>query len=176
MTYSSAALLMLQQLGIPLEWVSARNLKEYGEATLLDLAERDPNGREHLLFPSAANKWRELKTAARREGIDLYIVSAFRSVQRQSEIIKRKLAAGVCIEQILTVSAPPFFSEHHTGYAVDVGTPDSPVLETEFEDTAASQWLSKSAGLFGFVMSYPMGNASGYAYEPWHWRYVGERL
>jgi zinc D-Ala-D-Ala carboxypeptidase len=171
MTYSPAALLMLQQLGIPQEWMIARDLQECVEATSLELAERDPTGREHLLVPAAAHQWRQLKSAAQQAGIDVYIVSAFRSVERQAAIIKRKLSAGISIEQILTVSAPPFFSEHHTGCAIDVGTPDSPPLEKEFEDTAAFSWLSQFASSYGFVMSYPAGNASGYAYEPWHWRY-----
>lgn len=173
MPYSPAALFMLQQLGIPQEWMIARDLQECVEATSLELAERAPSGREHLLVPAAANRWRQLKSAAQQDGIDLYIVSAFRSVERQTAIIKRKLAAGISIEQILTVSAPPFFSEHHTGCAIDVGTPDSPALEKEFEDTAAFDWLSTFARSFDFVMSYPAGNASGYSYEPWHWRYVG---
>ncbi|WP_122221035.1 D-alanyl-D-alanine carboxypeptidase family protein [Pseudomonas syringae group genomosp. 3] len=75
------------------------------------------------------------------------------------------------MEEILTVSAPPFFSEHHTGCAVDIGTSGSAVLEREFESSLAYEWLTENARSFGFHMSYPIDNAAGYAYEPWHWRF-----
>jgi D-alanyl-D-alanine carboxypeptidase len=70
---------------------------------------------------------------------------------------------------VLSVTAPPGYSEHHTGRAVDVATPGSPVLETTFEQTRAFSWLQKHANNFGFYLSFPQGNASGYQYEPWHW-------
>ena len=110
-----------------------------------------------------------MRAAALEDGIELQVVSAFRSIDRQAEIIRRKLDAGQCIDDILCVSAPPGFSEHHTGRAVDIGTPGSPVLETAFEQTAAFAWLVANAGRFGFHMSYPENNRWGYQYEPWHW-------
>ena len=73
------------------------------------------------------------------------------------------------MEQILRVNAAPGFSEHHTGRAVDLGTHDCEALEEEFEQTDAFVWLERNAESFGFAMSYPRGNASGFAYEPWHW-------
>lgn len=171
MSYSPSALRMLDCLGISIQTVIDRNLQEFVEAKSLELAEIDVNGREHLLQPNAAHAWRQLKAAAERHGVQIYIVSAFRSVERQAATIKRKLDSGLSIESILTVSAPPFFSEHHTGCAVDIGTPGSAVLEREFEDTLAFEWLVGNAESFGFQMSYPINNANGYAYEPWHWRF-----
>lgn len=171
MCYTPPALRMLDCLGISLHSVIDRNLQEFVEAKALELAEVDANGREHLLLPIAAQAWRQLKTSASRHGVDIYIVSAFRSVERQAAIFKRKLDSGLSIEKILTVSAPPFFSEHHTGCAVDIGTPGSAALEREFEDTLAFEWLAENAESFGFQMSYPINNAPGYAYEPWHWRF-----
>ena len=171
MHLSSRAKIVLEQLCIPSELVIARNLHEYEEAKLLDIAEVGPEGREHLLEPVAAAAWRDLKKNASAVGVSLFIVSAFRSVERQTEIIKRKYAAGLSISEILTVSAPPCFSEHHTGRAVDIGTPGGPALEIEFEVTPAFSWLSENASHFGFVMSYPRKNARGYEYEPWHWYY-----
>lgn len=164
--------MVLEQLSIPSELVIARSLHEYEEAKLLDVAELGPDGREHLLEPVAAAEWRDLKKSALGAGVSLFIVSAFRSVERQTEIIKRKLAAGLSISEILAVSAPPCFSEHHAGRAVDVGTPGCPPLEVEFEDTPAFSWLSENASYFGFVMSYPRWNTRGYQYEPWHWCHV----
>lgn len=165
---------MLDCLGISLSSVINRNLQEFVEAKALELAEVDAHGREHLLLPIAAQSWRQMKASASKLGVDIYIVSAFRSVERQAAIIKRKLASGLSIDEIVTVSAPPFFSEHHSGCAVDIGTPGSPALEHEFEDTVAFEWLAENARSFGFQMSYPINNAAGYAYEPWHWRFKAD--
>lgn len=172
MTYSLPALQMLDRLGISVQSVLDRNLQECVEARVLDVAEVDAHGREHVLQPDAAQAWRKLKADARLYGTDIYLVSAFRSVERQAAIIKRKLDSGLSIETILSVSAPPFFSEHHTGCAVDIGTPGSRALEREFEETQAFEWLTKNAHSFGFYLSYPINNAKGFAYEPWHWRYM----
>ncbi len=81
-------------------------------------------------------------------------------------------AAGQNWEEIFRVSAPPGCSEHHTGRAVDIGTPHCKVLDEEFEQTEAFDWLVRFAGKFGFRLSYPRGNSCGYAYEPWHWCFV----
>src|SRR5262249_14759508 len=118
----SAILSMLEALGIPLELVSRRHLTLQSEPRELVLAQRDEDGREHLLAPAAAAAWTRMVAAARDDGVQLHIDSAFRSVERQAEIVRGKLASGQSIDAILSVSAPPGFSEHHTGRAVDVGT------------------------------------------------------
>lgn len=171
MPYSAAAMSMLDRLGIPVGLIVSRGLLEFAEASVLEVVEVGPSGRKHRLAPPAAQAWSRLKAGAREDGIDLHIVSAFRSVEQQVSIIERKLAAGRSIQQILALSAPPFFSEHHTGLAVDIGTPGSAALERDFEDTPAFAWLTARAAAFGFQMSYPQGNPSGFDYEPWHWRF-----
>ncbi|MEQ1638880.1 MAG: D-alanyl-D-alanine carboxypeptidase family protein [Methylococcales bacterium] len=72
-------------------------------------------------------------------------------------------------EDILTVLAPPGFSEHHTGCAVDISTPGTAPAALVFEQTAAFSWLNTNAHRFGFYLSFPLGNPYGYQYEPWHW-------
>lgn len=114
-----------------------------------------------------------LKAGALHDGVSLFIVSAFRSIERQAEIVRRKLDAGETIQEVLTVCAPPGFSEHHTGRAVDVSTPGTPPLEVEFDGTPAFAWLMEQANDFGFHLSYPKGNPQGYQYEPWHWCFHG---
>ncbi|MFA6051109.1 MAG: M15 family metallopeptidase [Methylobacter sp.] len=161
--------IQLSALGISSELITARGLRECEEATALEVAEVGADGRDHLLVPLAAEAWRYLKAAALVDGIDLFIVSAFRSIDRQTEIVRRKLETGVAVEEILTVCAPPGFSEHHTGRAIDVSTPGCRALEVEFEQTAAFAWLSARAAEFGYYLSYPIGNNCGYQYEPWHW-------
>lgn len=172
MHYSAAAKSLLDRLGIPLELIAAKGLREFTEATVLETAEVDANGSVHRLAPPAAHAWSTLTASARADGVDLYIVSAFRSIERQVAIIERKLKAGQRIEHILAVSAPPCFSEHHTGLAVDIGTPGAQDLQTEFENTPAFAWLNSHAAAFGFQLSYPRGNPNGFDYEPWHWRFT----
>ena len=75
----------------------------------------------------------------------------------------------MALESILTICAPPGYSEHHTGRAVDISTVGSPALEVEFDQTTAYAWLTENAAKFGYHLSYPLGNGWGYQYEPWHW-------
>jgi D-alanyl-D-alanine carboxypeptidase len=98
-------------------------------------------------------------------------VSAFRGVDRQAEIVRDKLARGQTPEQVLEVSALPGYSEHHSGRAVDVASGTDRPLEEVFEQTDAYRWLLEHAAEFSFFLSYPRGNAAGYAFEPWHWCY-----
>ena len=90
-------------------------------------------------------------------------------MEYQARLIRKKINAGQSIDDILAVVAAPGFSEHHTGRAVDIATPGSRPLTEEFENSPAFQWLNQRAAEFGFSMSYPPGNPSGFIYEPWHW-------
>ncbi len=157
------------EFGITRELVDHRGLLEYLEATDLVAVGVNSEGREHRLTPAAAQAWFGMQTAAATDGVELLIVSAFRSVARQAEIVRRKLGAGQTLSSVLALCAPPGFSEHHTGRAIDVTTPGSVPLEQSFDQTAAFAWLSRHAGTFGFRMSYPVDNTQGFAYEPWHW-------
>lgn len=130
---------------------------------------------QRLLAPEAAAAWQAMRAAAAADGVALVLVSAFRSVERQAELIRQRLDAGEALAQVLALIAPPGCSEHHTGRAVDIGTPGQPLLEASFEATPAYAWLQRHAGRFGFTLSYPRGNAAGYACEPWHWCHDGTR-
>ena len=149
--------------------LASRGLSAFQEASELEVIQVDNNGREHSLIPVAAKAWRKMKESAEQSGIELVVISAFRSISRQAEIIRRKLDSGMCINDILKVSAAPGYSEHHTGRAIDIGTPSGPHLEVEFELTEAFAWLTNNASRFGFYLSYPANNSEGYDYEPWHW-------
>ena len=139
------------------------------EATELVSAGPDHLGREAFLSPLAARAWCAMRKSAHVGGVELILISAFRSVARQSEILAGKLAKGMTLEQALEYSAYPGFSEHHSGNAIDIGTCGVPHLEEEFETTPAFLWLAEHARRFGFSLSYPRGNVHGIAYEPWHW-------
>lgn len=141
----------------------------FAEATELVSVGLDHHGRDARLTPAAGKAWLEMQAAARGQGISLLLISAFRSVAYQAGIIERKRARGLSWEEILRVSAYPGFSEHHTGCAIDLASPECERLEEAFERTREFAWLQANAGSFGFHLSYPRGNTDGLAYEPWHW-------
>lgn len=158
-----------QELGIPADYGKGDCPPYFREAT--GLVEVGPNlvGRMQSLLPLAAARWQQMVEAASKDGIRLLIVSGFRSFEYQADLIRRKIDAGESIEEILTVNAAPGFSQHHTGAAVDIASPGSRPLTEEFDQSAAFEWLTASAGNYGFTMTYPRGNLSGFVYEPWHW-------
>jgi D-alanyl-D-alanine carboxypeptidase len=156
-------------LGIPGDYGATRLIPIQMEAGGLVSIGPDIYQREQRLVPTAATAWRAMRESASAEGVELQVVSAYRSVDYQEGILRRKLEKGQAMEEILQVSAAPGYSEHHTGRAVDITTPGYPVLEEEFEGSEAFAWLTESAGGFGFQMSFPRGNPHGVAYEPWHW-------
>lgn len=103
------------------------------------------------------------------DGVELLPLSGFRSIARQTRLIRAKLAGGQAIADILRTVAAPGYSEHHTGRAIDIGSPEHIELDEDFARTRAFRWLKAHAGRFGFSLSYPRGNPHGIAYEPWHW-------
>jgi D-alanyl-D-alanine carboxypeptidase len=160
-----------RELGIPAGYATTRRLPLHEEAATEELVEigQNPDGRRLELLPPAAAAWRHLREEAAADGIELIAVSAFRSVARQTEIIRRKLADGKPIAEILRYVAAPGFSEHHTGRAIDIGSPGFIDLEEDFETTPAFAWLRRRAPALGFSLSYPRESDTGIAYEPWHW-------
>lgn len=156
-------------LGIPADYAEARQLPIQREAQALITIGRTADRRLIKLTPSAAAAWRRLHAAAARADIALRPISGFRSIARQTAIIRRKLAAGNPLAEILKLVAAPGCSEHHTGCAIDISTPEDPSLEEHFARTPAFRWLKKNAGRFGFYLSYPRRNRHRIGYEPWHW-------
>ena len=169
----SEQLALHAELGIPADYGGEGNLPFYPEAH--DLIDVGPNlvGRMQQLTPATAKRWSEMVAAARADDVLLMIVSGFRSFEYQAALIRKKLDAGQTISEILTVNAAPGFSQHHSGTAVDIASPGSRPLTEAFEQTAAFAWLERSAGDFGFGMSYPRDNPCGFVYEPWHWALTG---
>lgn len=159
----------LRELGIPTSFVTQRRRPLHCECEDLVSIGLDMFGREQRLERTTASQWQAMCLSADGDGIVLAIVSAFRSFDYQRQIIARKFAAGLSIEQIISVSALPGFSEHHSGRAIDVGTPGCPPVTEEFEQTPAFDWLKQRGRDFGFRMTYPRDNQFGVIYEPWHW-------
>ncbi|WP_223787828.1 M15 family metallopeptidase [Marinicella meishanensis] len=144
--------------------------KQATAAQLVD-TDKDCFNRPCKLHPQAHQAWQRMKQAAQAAGIDLQLVSAFRSMGYQASLIAKKLDAGQKLEDILATNAAPGHSEHHTGCVIDLTTPGAEPLEESFENTEAFAWLSAHANEHGFHMTYPKDNPWGIIYEPWHWRY-----
>lgn len=128
--------------------------------------------------PEAAQALEETFTAAERDGYYLVGVSAYRSYHRQYDIfINNIVTKGKT--HTLRYSAVPGTSEHQTGLAIDV-TSESlhNRLDETFASTPEGKWLAVNAHKFGFIVRYPKNkeDITGYAYEPWHIRYVGRAL
>jgi D-alanyl-D-alanine carboxypeptidase len=116
---------------------------------------------------------------ARADGIDIGIISAWRSYNTQKILfddkVKRLMSSGYSKEaaekEAATCIALPGSSEHHTGLAVDFN-----VTSQSFENSKTFKWLKENAENYGFIMRYPsdkMDITGGIIYEPWHWRFVG---
>jgi D-alanyl-D-alanine carboxypeptidase len=167
--YEERAMQTLSELGIPTSFVTQRGRPLHRECEDLVSIGMDMFGREQRLERRAAAHWQAMLEIAMLDRVTLVAVSGFRSFDYQRKIIERKLAAGLTVEQIICVSALPGFSEHHTGRAIDIGTPGCPPVTEAFEQTPAFQWLTRRGQDFGFCMTYPRGNQFGVIYEPWHW-------
>lgn len=156
--------------GIPLDYRARWHLPVQREARrLVDVGPAADDGQSVRLAPGAAADWKRMRAAAARSGIELLPLSGYRSVARQAEIIRQRLANGQPLAAILQFVAAPGCSEHHTGRALDLGCHGYVGLDEDFAQTAAFRWLMKRAGDFGFQFSYPRRNPHGIAFEPWHW-------
>jgi len=156
-------------LGLAEEYVDTCKLPLQQEAQELFECENDIFGRKPMVTPHTFACWQSMRNAAKESGIELLIVSAFRSIEYQYELIKSKLEKGLTIEEILKVNAAPGFSEHHTGCALDLTTDNCEPLSEDFDRTAAFDWLTRNAADHSFNLSFPRNNPFGIIYEPWHW-------
>lgn len=160
----------LQGLGLEAgQYAADSGLLLCAEPAWLELAGFDRWRRPLWLTRRAGRSWQRMRLAASADGVSLEAISGYRSHAYQAGIFARKLARGLSVGQILTVNAAPGFSEHHSGRALDIGTPGEPAAEESFEATPAFHWLQAHAGRFGFQLSYPRDNPHGIVYEPWHW-------
>ncbi|MBP9722293.1 MAG: D-alanyl-D-alanine carboxypeptidase family protein [Gammaproteobacteria bacterium] len=159
-------------LGIDTEQQLAKGWQLFALETNCVNAGIDYYKRQARLHQKALTAWDNMHRAAQADGLELYICSAFRDYAYQANLIKKKLDKGIAISEILKILAPPGFSEHHTGRAIDIISSEKPELDESFEDTEAFAWLAKNAKRYNFSLSYPRGNALGVMYEPWHWCYL----
>ena len=116
---------------------------------------------------------------------DIVVTSGYRSYARQQSLfytyIEQEMAAHPdwtekqATDYVLTYSAAPGTSEHHTGDCIDLISTNYVSLDETFAQNPAYAWLVNNAHHFGFILRYPKDKTSitGYSYEPWHYRFVG---
>jgi LAS superfamily LD-carboxypeptidase LdcB len=130
--------------------------------------------RKHALREEALKVFCKIIDDARKDGIKLVIVSAFRSAHYQMRLYKNALNKKNNPDWMGT--AKPTYSEHQLGTAVDLSSPEIGYdLNESFENTRAYFWLKSRLEKYGIRLSYPRNNAEGYIYEPWHYRYMKNR-
>ena len=144
----------------------------YAEISKEKLVLIEPNIEVHIDMRDSLLKMRE---EAKKDGIYLVFLSGYRSINLQNDIFySLKSIRNQEAAERARVSAPPGYSEHSTGFAIDIGdaTQRETDFETEFENTDAFKWLKKNAAKFHFKLSFSKDNKY-IDYEPWHWRYEG---
>jgi len=111
--------------------------------------------------------------AGNSDGVSLKALSAYRSFVDQTNLkANYKVSYGAGANRF---SADQGYSEHQLGTALDFSTLKTKGLLEGFDKTPEYKWLLENAYKYGFVISYPKGNAY-YKFEPWHWRFVGIAL
>lgn len=130
--------------------------------------------RYEYLAPEAGKALMKMIYAARNKGVWIVPVSGFRTVTDQEKLFQRQIEKRGSPKAAAKFSAPPGYSEHHTGYAVDLADGHFPKqdITNQFAETQAFQWLTLHSKEFGFELSFPKNNSQGVSYEPWHWRFV----
>lgn len=136
--------------------------------------DRSKEGR--FMRAEAAAQFETLVEAAAKEGYELVMTTAYRSYGFQNTLYTNYVER-YGEEEANTFSAKPGQSEHQSGLAVDVSSPVVDyALSDDFGETAEGTWMAEHAHEYGFILRFPLGKEeiTGYQYEPWHLRYVGQ--
>ncbi|SDX92639.1 D-alanyl-D-alanine carboxypeptidase [Lutibacter oricola] len=164
--------------------------KEYSKAALMGMGGLPLVGNTHKLQQETKTAFTAMQLAAKKDGIQLEIVSAYRSFNRQQYIWNRKYkkyaASGLShdktVEKIIEYSTLPGTSRHHWGTDIDIidgskKRPASLLLEKNYENNGVysklKQWMDANANFYGFYLVYTnLPNRKGFKYEPWHYSYL----
>ena len=118
-----------------------------------------------------------MKLDAYKNGYEIDIMSGYRSYDYQ-ERIYNKLIREKGFNYAFRHIAPPGASEHQTGLAIDICVyrGEKCYIEHDLNEFEEIKWLHNNAHKYGFILRYPDGceEETGYDYEPWHFRYVGD--
>lgn len=125
----------------------------------------------------AAKALMKMIYSARDDGVWLVPVSGFRTIKKQKLLFDAQVRKKGSILEAKRISSPPGYSEHHTGYTVDLADGNFPKLDLTIEmvKTPAYSWLLSHTQDFGFELSFPENNFQDVSFEPWHWRFIGTK-
>lgn len=147
---------------------------EYQPFNLVDI---HPNshildGKEYKVTDFVYEAFKTMATTAEQENLTLKVISAYRTSNYQARLYNNSLAKNG-VQHAEQYSARPRHSEHETGLAIDINS-----VQTKFENTKEFAWLKENAHKYGFILRYPKEkeHITGFAYEPWHYRYVGNEV
>lgn len=150
--------------------------ENYTPTALIDISANEYTYANGKTVQFLANAWpylQKLLAAAASDGVQLRVLSGYRSFGEQSSLKSSyKVVYGTGANQF---SADQGYSEHQLGTAIDFTTPTLGSVLDGLDETAGYSWLLANAHRYGFTLSYPKGNAY-YQFEPWHWRFVGITL
>lgn len=170
----------------PYENEEVADVKEYGYQVLVnkyyklpedyepeDLVDVESNYGVGKLRKEAYEAYKKMQDDAAKQGINMYITSPYRSYKTQDALYNRYLSSDTQTN-VDTYSARPGNSEHQLGLAIDILTPGYNF--GTFYSAPAAAWLEENAHKYGFIFRYPNDkiDITGYKYEPWHYRYVGD--
>lgn len=166
----------LKQLPPAINWPVLLSFSEASSITVVvNKKHKLPENYSPGLRSEASNAMLQLTTAASNAGVDLKIISSYRSYATQVSTYNKWVnQSGRATAD--TFSARPGHSEHQTGLAIDVGASNGACdLETCFGNTPEGLWVAANAQNYGFIVRYQNGKdaITGYQYEPWHLRFVG---
>ena len=142
-----------------------------------NLVEIDSNysSSSRMLVYEAKENFEKMAKQAKKNGYTIRAISAYRSYEYQKQLYENYVSKdGQNLAD--TYSARPGFSEHQTKLVVDIDNGNQDY--ENFESTKEFTWMQENAHLFGFILRYPKGKEeiTGYQYESWHYRYVGQEI
>lgn len=139
---------------------------------------------EYQVDSRIAEPLKQMLADAKKDGMNLAICSAYRSVEKQKELYNLYMGNEVrsgksywqALEETIKSTAYPGKSEHNLGLAVDIVSAKYTALDEKQKDTPEAKWLAENCHKYGFILRYPVDktDVTGIIYEPWHYRYVGK--
>ena len=144
----------------------------------IDLVDSDSKYKDGILINKLVlDKFNLMKEDALKLGYNIDIMSGYRDYNYQEKLYNKLLKEKGFAYTFRSI-AKPGCSEHQTGLAIDICIyrDDKCYIEHEIEDMDEVKWLINNCYKYGFILRYPMGceDKTGYNYEPWHFRYVGD--
>lgn len=165
----------MMALGAPSEKFGHKSYAEAPPSALVPVGHYRDTGRAVQMRAPAAAAFSKMRGAARADGVTIVPVSGFRPISYQKNLFVRAVKRYGSEQKAARWVAPPEYSEHATGWALDLGDESHRATDIEqtFQSTPAFRWLQSNAERFGFELSFPRGNPHGVNHEPWHWRFIG---